>query len=237
MCLQFTGHLPGTRRVRVLQVCPSTPEESQLRTRDTHPGKPSLRRAVLARRNALSRDEVARRSAAAADHLFSLPEFAGARVIMFFVAFGSEIDTLPMIARALGMGKRVAAPRADPESRSLMPCEITQPDRDLVPGAYGIREPKPGCPVVALDDIDVVLVPAAVWSEDGYRLGYGAGYYDRFLLRLPRAHRIGLGLEIQVVARVPHTCRDLPVDMLVTEAGVRRFSRRRGPGSGEDRGG
>ena len=144
---------------------------------------------------------------------------------MFFVSFGSEIDTLPMIRRALAEGKRVAAPRADPEKRALTACEIRDPEKDLAPGAHGIREPKAHRPPVDPEDIDVVIVPAAVWGEDGYRLGYGGGYYDRFLGRLTGARRVGLGLETQVVPRVPHGPYDLPVEMLVTEAGVRRFSR------------
>lgn len=186
--------------------------------------KSHLRRKVTACRNALGAEEIARRSAAAADHLFRLPELTAARLVMFFVSFGSEVDTLPMIRRALAAGQRVAAPQAIPATRSLVPCEISDPEADLAPGAHGIREPRNGCPAVEPDDVSVVLVPAAVWAEDGYRLGYGAGYYDRFLPRAPRASRVGLGLEIQVVPRVPHGAHDLPVDILVTDAGVRRFS-------------
>jgi len=144
---------------------------------------------------------------------------------MFFVSFGSEMETLPMIEQALAQGKRVAAPRADPERRALIPCEIRDPQQDLAPGAHNIQEPKPHCPAVDLEAIDVVAVPAAVWAEDGHRLGYGGGYYDRFLARLPGAVRVGLGLEVQVVPEVPHGPDDLPVDVLVTDTEVRRFLR------------
>jgi len=144
---------------------------------------------------------------------------------MFFVSFGSEIDTVPMIEAALAQGKRVAAPRAHPESRELTPCEIRNIAEDLAPGAHNIREPKAHCQPVSLDQIDLVIVPAAAWGDDGYRVGYGGGYYDRFLSRLPRATRVGLGFEMQVVPRVPREPQDLPVDILVTEAGVRRFAR------------
>jgi 5-formyltetrahydrofolate cyclo-ligase len=145
---------------------------------------------------------------------------------MFFVTFGSEIHTLPMIEHALAEGKRIAAPRAERSRRVLVPAEITNPKRDLAPGAHHILEPTPHCPTVAPDVLDAVIVPAAVWAEDGYRLGYGAGYYDRFLARNPRAVRIGLGLEVQVVPCVPHDAHDLPVDVLVTDAGVRTYSHR-----------
>jgi 5-formyltetrahydrofolate cyclo-ligase len=194
--------------------------------------KSALRRAVLVRRDAISPQEIRRRSAAASSRLFGLPEFADARVVMFFVSFGSELDALPMIRQALAEGKQVAAPRADPETRELTPCEIRDVEADLAPGAHGIREPKAHCPAVRVEEIEVVLVPAAAWGEDGYRVGYGGGYYDRFLGRLPRAWRIGLGLEVQVVPAVPHGEHDLPVQMLVTEAAVRRFGRAGGTGGG-----
>ncbi len=145
---------------------------------------------------------------------------------MFFVSFGSEVDTLPMIRKALAEGKRVAAPRAEPERRELTACEIGDAEEDLAPGAHGIREPKAHCPIVAAEEIEAVLVPAAAWGEDGYRVGYGGGYYDRFLGRVKHAHRVGLGLEVQVACEVPHGARDLAVDVLVTEEAVRRFGRR-----------
>jgi len=187
--------------------------------------KSHLRRATVARRDNLSTREIRRRSAAASSHLFGLSEFGAAQTIMFFVSFGSEIDTVPMIEAALAQSKRVAAPRAHPASRELTPCEIRSIAEDLAPGAHDIREPRAHCRPVALEEIDLVIVPAAVWGEEGYRVGYGGGYYDRFLSRLPRAMRVGLGLEMQVVPHVPRQPQDLPVDVLVTESGVRRFAR------------
>jgi len=186
--------------------------------------KSDLRAVILARRNALTPDQIACRSAAAAGHLLSLPEFAAATTVMFFITFGSEVDTLPALRAALASDKRALAPRADPHTKCLTPCEIRDPVHDLAVGAHGIREPRPHCPPLPLDQVDVVLVPAAVWGEDGYRLGYGGGYYDRFLPRVGRALRVGFGLEVQVVPEVPHGDRDLPVDALVTESGVRRFA-------------
>jgi 5-formyltetrahydrofolate cyclo-ligase len=80
--------------------------------------------------------------------------------------------------------------------------------------------------VVAAEEVEAVLVPGAAWGEDGYRVGYGGGYYDRFLGRVKQAHWVGLGLEVQVVPEVPHGARDLGVDVLVTEERVRRFGHR-----------
>jgi len=190
--------------------------------------KSRVRAEVLARRDALTPAEIADRSRLAGERLFSTCEVAAARIVMFFLAFGSEIHTLPMIERALAEGKRVAAPRPDPKARSLAPAEVTDPGSHLVPGTYGILEPAPDCPAVEPGSLDVIVVPAAVWAEDGYRIGYGAGYYDRFLSCTPRAVWVGLGLELQVVPEVPHDDHDLPVDLLVTDAVVRRFTYRSG---------
>lgn len=192
--------------------------------------KSDLRRAMIARRDALPPTELSQRSARAAERLLALPEFAGAGVVMLFISFGSEIVTLDLVRRALALGKRVAAPRTRLEGRELIPGEIADPERDLTPGLWGIPEPGPECPTVAPEELEAVIVPAAAWSEDGHRLGYGGGYYDRFLRRAPEAHWIGLGLEVQVVPEVPHQEHDLPVDVLVTDERVRRFSgvRRRG---------
>jgi 5-formyltetrahydrofolate cyclo-ligase len=187
--------------------------------------KRELRRATVARRDQLSPDEIRRLSAAASSLLAQLPEFRAAHTVMFFVSFGSEVDTLPAIRVALADGKRVAAPRADRRRHGLKPCEVTDLEADLAPGAYNIREPQRHCRPVPLDEIDVIIVPAAAWGEDGYRVGYGGGYYDRFLGRVPSALRIGLGLEMQVVPEAPHGRKDLPVDILVTDKGVRRFAR------------
>ena len=186
--------------------------------------KRELRDAILKQRDALSADEIAARSAAAGERLLSLPEVGAARLVMFFVSFGSEIDTVPMISRSLAAGKQIAAPRVERSSHRLMPYELRDLQSDLESGAYGILEPKPDRPPARLDEIEVVIVPAVAWDEAGFRVGYGAGYYDRFLPQVPQAVRIGLGFELQVRSEVPRGPNDLPVDILVTEAAVRRFS-------------
>jgi 5-formyltetrahydrofolate cyclo-ligase len=188
--------------------------------------KSQMRRIVIARRDDLPAQQIRRLSAAASSRLFGLPQLRSADTVMFFVSFGSEIDTVPMIEHALAQGMRVAAPAADPATRTLTPRQVKDVAADLAPGAHGIREPRAHCPAVPLEEIDVIIVPAAAWGEDGYRVGYGGGYYDRFLAQAPRAARVGLGLEVQVVPSVPHKPPDLPVDVLVTEARVRPFRAR-----------
>ncbi len=172
--------------------------------------KPDLRRRLLARREALPPEEAATLSARAGAHLFATPEMARARTLLFFVSFGSEIQTIPLMARARDEGKQVAAPRVERGTRELVPHVLGDLNADLAPGAYGILEPRPEAPRVPLDEIEVVIVPGVAWSEDGLRVGYGGGYYDHFLPTVPAARRVGLAYELQVVPSVPHNRKDVP---------------------------
>lgn len=160
--------------------------------------------------------------------LAAISEFQHTHTLLAFVSFGSEVDTVPIIGHLLAAGKRVAVPKVEPTKRALLLREIFDLQTDLAPGYYGIREPVESCSIMPAEELEMALVPAVVWGEDGYRIGYGGGYYDRLLATIPHAARIGLGFELQVVAVVPHGPHDLPVDMLVTEERVRRFAHRRG---------
>ena len=98
---------------------------------------------------------------------------------------------------------------------------ITDPGRDLLPGYKGIPEPDPKLAharSIPATQLEVVIVPGAVFDRRGYRLGYGGGYYDRFLaLEAPQALRIGLCFDLQLVDQLPEEAHDVPMDWLVTE--------------------
>ena len=148
--------------------------------------------------------------------LFSLPEFQSARVIMFFASFRSEVETGPMIRRALYNGKRVILPKV--AGRELALYEIGDFDKDVVPGAWGIPEPRETVPA-KLEDIDLIVVPGAAFDEQGNRLGYGAGFYDKLLQGLDKS-TVALAFELQIVPRVPADPHDVPVKKIVTEKRV-----------------
>jgi 5-formyltetrahydrofolate cyclo-ligase len=185
--------------------------------------KRQLRQLLLARRAALPaavREEFSRRIAC---HLLALPEYHNADLVMAYADFRGEVPTRDLIARALAEGKRVALPRTDPGRRRLLPVEIGDPDGDLVPGAYGILEPGAGCRPVDARELDLVLVPGVGFTCGGQRLGYGGGYYDRFLARLrPDAVTVGLAYGVQLMDELPAGPHDRKVDMVITEAGTYR---------------
>jgi len=187
--------------------------------------KSELRHRLLARRDALDPETIAHCSARIHRRLFALDVFRRARAVAFFVATRSEVRTLPMIQEALASGRRVVVPRTILEDRSLRLKEIRHPDADLAPGTLGILEPAAGAPEVPVSEVDLFIVPGAVWDRRGYRIGYGGGFYDRLLVQSPDTPRVGLAFELQVVNRLPEQAHDTPVDWLVTERRVYRFSR------------
>ena len=135
---------------------------------------------------------------------------------MFFAAFRSEVETGPMIRRALKSGKRVILPKVQGSELALF--EITDFDKDVAPGAWDIPEPNEGRPV-QLDEIDIIIVPGAAFDARGNRLGYGAGFYDQLLPAFKKT-AVALAYELQIVPSVPADPHDVPVAKVVTEKRV-----------------
>lgn len=108
-----------------------------------------------------------------------LPQVCAAQTVMVFYGVGREPDTAPLIRTLLERGQQVALPVCLPGRR--LEARVITDESQLVHGKFGIPEPEPACPVVASDEIGAVLVPGLIADRDGYRLGYGGGYYDRWL--------------------------------------------------------
>jgi len=136
--------------------------------------------------------------------LLSLAVFQQAQTIMFYSSVRGEVNTFPMMVKAIELKKRVAVPLVQKENKNLIPVVI-QTIGDLVPGAYGIPEPPfNAAQVLRPEDLDLVVVPGVAFDPAGNRLGRGAGYYDRFLSALPHTTpTIGLGYDFQCVPALP----------------------------------
>ncbi len=178
----------------------------------------ALRRQILARRDRLSLPDRQEKSKIICAQLWQLELFRAASTLFIYVDFRSEVETLPLIRQALAQGKRVAVPLIGEHSR-LLPYAISDPERDLRPGYYQIPEPDPSRTVaVPPAEIEAVILPGSVFDLQGGRLGYGGGYYDRFLAdEAPQALRIGIAFHLQVIPQAPLLPHDQRLHYLVTE--------------------
>lgn len=181
--------------------------------------KRALRREILAARDRLTAGDVAQRSERILGHLESLPEFRAAQTVHLFVSFGTEVDTGPIFEALWRRGARTVAPRVLP-GRRLEHRVVSAPE-DLEPGFRSIPEPRLSCPLVSPEVLDLVLLPGLAFDRSGHRLGYGGGYYDRFLPACP-APRVALAFSLQIVEAVPREPHDLRADVVVTDAEVIR---------------
>lgn len=143
--------------------------------------------------------------------------YRGARTVFCFVGTSREIDTGPVLRQVLADGRTLCVPRCVGPGR--MEARRIGSLEDLRPGAYGIPEPGPESPLVPPEDIDLALIPGAAGSRDGRRLGYGGGFYDRYL-PATRCPRVLLCRELFVREDVPEEPHDARMDFLVTESGI-----------------
>ncbi len=189
--------------------------------------KDHLRRYILRLRDRQSSGETEQKSAEVADQVFHLHEYVRARGIACYVSKGSEVNTRLLIRKSLDKGKRVLVPVIKKGDIELFFSETRDLGSELAPGSFEILEPKPEfLRPTSLDAVDVLFVPGIAWDKEGYRLGWGRGYFDRTLKTLPAHVRsAGLSFNMQLVNQVPRDQFDLPVDMVVTESRVIRCRR------------
>lgn len=180
-----------------------------------------LRKERLAERNLLNAEQRRSRSEEIQARLLEQPMIRDAGHLFIYVHFRSEVQTLALIEQCLAQGKTVSVPVTLPDESRLLAVQITDPAKQLEPGCFGIPEPTAErISRASIDpaEIDVVLVPGSVFDPKGGRLGYGGGYYDRFLTRdAPQARRVGLAYALQMLAQVPMQAHDQYMDMIMTE--------------------
>ena len=188
------------------------------------PEKALLRRSAIDLRDALFSGGAARFSRETTERLRALPEYAATRAVLATLSIGSEWDTRPFAEAVLADGKMLVLPRVVKSPRSLELYAVRDLSEDLVPGVWGIEEPDPSrCEKVALADVGFVLVPALMADRDGYRLGYGAGYFDRLLAgAAPDQFRVVALRAPLVIERLPREAHDVPVDAVMTDQHLHR---------------
>ena len=185
----------------------------------------ALRREKIAAREALPASEHRRLSQAIETHLSTLLQSCQPRRLGFCWPIRSEFDCRPLVSRLVASGVQACLPRVTAPDAVLTFC-AWQPDSTMLIDQFGIHYPASG----ALLTPDVLLMPVNAFDAAGYRLGYGGGYFDRTLaafaaLPLPPV-TIGVGFGLARVASIFPAAHDMPLDAVVTEAGVELFSSR-----------
>jgi 5-formyltetrahydrofolate cyclo-ligase len=159
-------------------------------------------------------DDRQRQEAALIARFARLPGFREARTVLLYAsAFPEEFATRPILLKAQELGKNLVLPRVDRPSKTLHLHAIDDLDRDLESGHRGILEPSRSCPLIKPEAIDWVLVPGLAFNRQGYRLGRGAGHYDKLLPTLrPEVPRWALILDTQWLENLPIEAHDQPLD-------------------------
>jgi len=185
---------------------------------EVHAEKVELRRAAIARRDALPAEVRQAAAETIAARAFPIP-ITPVMIVSGFMPMRSEINPLPLMRKLQGQGARLALPVVAGRGKPLVMREWTF-GAPLQAGVWGIRQP---APEAAALDPDILLVPLLAFDRAGYRIGYGAGYYDLTIARL-RARKaviaVGLGFAVQEIAAVPATPRDARLDLVLTEREV-----------------
>lgn len=172
----------------------------------------------MKRRALLSPAQIDHDSAAITAHICSMPAFSASQTVMAYMALPQEVQTADLMRYARRQHKRVAVPVVT--AQGLLAVECPSQPRDFQRGAYGILEPRDRSAIVPLAEIAWVLVPGLGFDPEGNRLGYGAGYYDRFLNQLPAtAVYGGVAFHLQMVSHIPSMAHDVPMQFVVTERG------------------
>ena len=186
--------------------------------------KSAIRRQLHEKLKAMTDADRQAKSLAAAAFLAASPEFAAARIVMLYLTAAQEMDTTPLALRCWQSGKTVVVPKVSWDQRRMLPVEITSLQTRMTTTGPGVREPVSGQPM-PVNLLDLVIVPGLGFTPDGHRIGRGMGFYDRFLAQ-PDFIGVscGLGFEDQIVPQLPVLDHDMPLSMLCTDRGIRRFA-------------
>ena len=180
--------------------------------------KKEIRQKMLALRRALSASEKEEKSRALTGNLIFLKAYQEARRILTYLAMPGEADLDPLIRRALADGKEVYVPVCLPEKQ--MEAGRLLDMEHFVKGPYGLRDLPKGYSTISPEEIDLVLVPGVAGSPDGTRLGMGAGYYDRYLSKVPYEKRVLVLWDFQVVEELPSELFDQFMAAIVTDTDI-----------------
>lgn len=180
--------------------------------------KTTLRAHLRALRDSLDGEYIAAASRSACERIAQLDEFKSAAAILLYFPTNNEISPLFLFDVAQKWGKKIAFPVCDHESGKLIFREISNLN-ELKKAKFGLFEPNNTCPILIPSEKTLCIVPAIAFDENGDRLGYGKGFYDRFL-RDFKGTSVGLTCSDLLVKQLPTDPHDTPVKIVITESEI-----------------
>jgi len=177
--------------------------------------KAALRREMRARLQKLTAAERAAGAALICERVRAQDFWKSAKTLLLYAPLPDEVDAWPLVIAALGEGKTIALPRFEALKNHYAAVRVTDLERDLITGTFGIREPAPECSEIPLANIDLAIVPGLAFDAAGHRLGRGKAFYDRLLSGFGGI-KCGVALEEQIVSEIPTEKHDVRMAAVIT---------------------
>ncbi|MEK7529291.1 MAG: 5-formyltetrahydrofolate cyclo-ligase [Patescibacteria group bacterium] len=178
--------------------------------------KKILRQSILKKRTGQKADLKKTKDTAIRKRITSNTDFQKSRIIFCYVSKKDEVDTLEILKKWIGKKEFIVPRVVDENHFDLHHLEKIE---QLSPGVFGVLEPHRESRKRAAHEIELAIIPGVVFDTRGHRIGFGKGYFDRFLKKL-KCPKIGLAYEFQIVDKIPESTYDVPVDFIITEKRV-----------------
>ncbi|HEX5185461.1 MAG TPA: 5-formyltetrahydrofolate cyclo-ligase [Nitrososphaeraceae archaeon] len=185
--------------------------------------KSEIRRKILTQRNSISTNTIIMHSKSINNKIIAIEEYENSKSLGVYYPIGSEVQTFDLIRNSLNHNKMVCLPKII-DSRTIEFFKIIEDSFEKISfqkGKYGIFEPS--ISTETIEKIDMLIIPGIAFDLKGNRIGYGKGYYDRYLSSRKAKYKIGLAYEIQVLNNIPNNELDIPIDIIVTEKRIIRI--------------
>jgi 5-formyltetrahydrofolate cyclo-ligase len=183
--------------------------------------KEIIRESIITKRLELKPEQHQQKSAQIRQYILNADFFLNAQKILFYSALPEEVDLDPLIAEAAKLDKDCYLPCLNPSSVGFSAGRFSS-FNELILGKYRIKEPQASCEKIDPAELDLVLVPAVGIDQEGNRLGFGTGYYDRFLINT-QSLKIATVYNCQLISQIPTEDHDVKMDGVVSEQGLEWF--------------
>lgn len=177
--------------------------------------KEQLRTHYITQRDALAHSERIAIDNEILQQLLQFPAYLAATNISCFLGFGTEINTVPFIASAMQTGRKIYLPRV--QKNRAMTMHVFTKWENLEKSTYGIFEPTAHTPIIPPSELDIIIIPCLACTQNGYRLGYGGGYYDKYLSTVGNVPKVIICRDAFVVDTLPIDLHDIAADYIITE--------------------